>query len=93
MTARDQTLLDAEQVVTKLNRMLKGWAMYFCRGPVSTAYRNIDLHVRHRLRQWLTAKHKVPGQGIAQFPNEYLYQELGLTQLTSLRSASRVRHA
>jgi hypothetical protein len=93
VTAHNQTLLDEENVVAKLNRMLKGWANYFCRGPVSTAYRNIDLHVRHRIRQWLTAKHKRAGQGIAQFPNEYLYEELGLVQLTALRSTSRGRNA
>jgi group II intron reverse transcriptase/maturase len=93
VTARNQTLLDEGYVVAKLNRMLQGWANYFCLGPVSTAYRNIDLHVRHRLRQWLTAKHKRSGQGIAQFPNEYLYQELGLIQLTAWRSASRGRNA
>lgn len=91
-TARNRTLLDAGDVVAKLNRMLNAWANYFCRGPVSTAYRNIDFHVQHRLRQWLTAKHKRAGQGTAQFPNEYLYQELGLTQLTALRSASRGRN-
>jgi RNA-directed DNA polymerase len=39
MTGRDQTLLDQEMVVGKLNRTMIGWANYFCLGPVSTAYR------------------------------------------------------
>jgi len=30
MTGRDQTLLDQEMVVTKLNRTMIGWANYFC---------------------------------------------------------------
>ena len=60
--------------------MLKGWANYFCRGPVSEAYRNIDFHVRQRIRQWLVAKHKQHGTGINQYPNEFLYEELGLIQ-------------
>ena len=38
-TGRSTTLLDAEIVVGKLNRMLNGWANYFCLGPVSKAYR------------------------------------------------------
>ena len=38
MTGRDQTLLDQETVVGKLNRMMIGWANYFCLGPVSKAY-------------------------------------------------------
>ena len=59
MTGRDQTLLDQEMVVAKLNRTMIGWANYFCLGPVSKAYRAVDQHARKRLRQWLCAKHKV----------------------------------
>ena len=33
MTGRDQTLLDQEMVVGKLNRTMIGWANYFCLGP------------------------------------------------------------
>jgi RNA-directed DNA polymerase len=80
-TGRHLTLLSVEEMVTRLNRMLVGWANYFCLGPVSQAYRAIDQHVCRRLRQWLCAKHKVQGQGTARFPNDYLYQDLGLSRL------------
>jgi RNA-directed DNA polymerase len=40
----EQTLLDQETVVTKLNQMMIGWANYFCLGPVSKAYRAIERH-------------------------------------------------
>jgi hypothetical protein len=60
---------------------LVGWANYFCLGPVSKAYRVVDAHARHRLRQWLCAKHKVKGQGTSRFPDEYLDQTLGLVKL------------
>jgi len=39
MTRRDQTQLDQEIVVAKLNRTMIGWANYFYLGPVSMAYR------------------------------------------------------
>jgi hypothetical protein len=55
--------LDAEEQVARLNRMLVGWANYFCLGPVSAAYRRITNHARERLRRWLCRKHQVPGQG------------------------------
>ncbi len=77
-TGRHTTLLSVEKMVAHLNRMLVGWANYFCLGPVSPAYRAIDQHVRRRLRQWLRAKHKVPGPGEARFPDKYLYQTLRL---------------
>jgi hypothetical protein len=80
-TGRHMTLLPAEKLVGRLNRMLVGWANYFCLGPVSQAYRALDQHVCRRLRQWLCAKHKVQGQGTARFPDEHLYQDLGLQRL------------
>jgi len=83
-TARRYTRLDAEELVGRLNRQLRGWANYFQLGPVSKAYRAVDAHVTKRLRQWLCAKHKVPGTGTSRFPSDYLYQTLGLVRLTDL---------
>jgi group II intron reverse transcriptase/maturase len=80
-TGRRTTLLSVGEMVTRLNRMLVGWASYFCLGPVSQAYRALDQHVCRRLRQWLCAKHQVQGQGTARFPDEHLYRVLGLERL------------
>jgi group II intron reverse transcriptase/maturase len=82
MTSRRCTLVDVEDRVGRINRKLIGWANYFCLGPVSKAYATADNHARHRLRQWLCAKHKVPGQGTSRYPDEYLYQTLGLMRLS-----------
>jgi RNA-directed DNA polymerase len=41
-TGRNKTLLDVGTVVGKLNRMMVGWANYFCLGPVSNAYRAVE---------------------------------------------------
>ena len=71
-----------EQVVAELNRLLVGWANYFCLGPVSKAYRAADAHTCTRLRRWLCAKHKQPGKGTTRYPDEYLYEHLGLFRLT-----------
>lgn len=80
-TSRQWFLMDVGERVGKLNRMLVGWANYFCLGPVSKAYRAIDSHTRYRLRQWLRGKHKIQGAGTAHFPDTYLYDTLGLTRL------------
>jgi hypothetical protein len=58
-----RTLLDADWIVGRLNRKLRGWANYFCLGPVSPAYQAINTHTTQRLRRWLCKKHKVPGTG------------------------------
>ena len=83
-TSRRFLLLEAEEIVARLNRQLRGWANYFCLGPVSRAYRAVDSYMTNRLRRWLCKKHKVPGAGTSRFPDEYLYQELGLVRLPRL---------
>lgn len=75
-------LTDVQGRVAKLNRMLVGWSNYFCLGAVSKAYHAVDQHAGYRLRQWLCRKHKVRSGGTARFSDEYLYQTLGLVQLT-----------
>ena len=81
MTTRRWTQQPVQERVYQINRKLGGWSNYFCLGPVSKAYRAIDQHARRRLRQWLCAKHKVQGRGTSRFPDEYLYQRLGLKRL------------
>jgi group II intron reverse transcriptase/maturase len=82
VTARRRLIWDAEAEVARLNRILVGWANYFSLGPVSKAYRAIDAHASERLRRWLCKKHKLAGRGTARFPDEHLYDVLGLQRLT-----------
>jgi group II intron reverse transcriptase/maturase len=86
-TGRNQTLLGPATVVETLNRMMIGWANYFCLGPVSKAYRAVERHARSRLRQWLCAKHQRRGSGAQRYPDDFLHQVLGLVRLTN-RTAS-----
>ena len=80
-TARQWYWRDAHDLVSELNHALRGWANYFCLGPVSRAYRAVDSHVTKRLRQWLCGKHQTPGRGTACYPDAYLYETLGLVRL------------
>lgn len=80
-TGRDTYSMNCQSMVEKLNRMLIGWANYFCLGSVSSAYRVIDQHVRTRLRRWLCDKHKVPRPGYKRFPEAALHSVFGLVNL------------
>ena len=82
VTDRSMLLLDAEEMVGRLNRKLTGWANYFCLGPVSPTYQLLDTHVCQRLRRWLCKKHKVAGNGKKRYPDQYLREELGLVHLS-----------
>ena len=55
--------LEADEVVQTLNRKLRGWANYFKLGPVSKAYRAVDLYTTMRLRWWLRKKHQIRSGG------------------------------
>jgi RNA-directed DNA polymerase len=83
-TAHRTCLLDAEELVQDLNRMLRGWANYFKLGPVSKAYRAVDQYTTTRLRRWLRHKHKVRNRGNSCYSDEYLYETLGLVRLPAL---------
>jgi RNA-directed DNA polymerase len=83
-TERDSLWLEEEEMVGRLNRKLRGWANYFCLGPVSGVYDRVNRHVCHRLRRWLCRKHKVSGRGYGSYPDRVLHGELGLVSLQQL---------
>jgi RNA-directed DNA polymerase len=79
-TGRETLRLDPKAMVGKLNRMLIGWANYFCLGAVSKAYSAVDLHARRRLRRWLCDKHEEARPGYKRFPEASLHSVYGLVQ-------------
>jgi RNA-directed DNA polymerase len=79
-TGRSSAFLAPEVMVTRLNRMLVGWANYFCLGRVWAAYRIVDTHVCFRLRQWLGRKFAVQATGRSRYSEPYL-RRLGLVRL------------
>jgi RNA-directed DNA polymerase len=87
VTGRRWLLLPVEDVVSHLNRKLRGWGNYFSQGTVGRAYQVVNSHAENRLRQWLCAKHEEPGPGYARYPGRYLYQDLGLVKLRKARVA------
>ena len=83
LTSRRWTLMHEQDRVATINRKLNGWSNYFRLGPVSKVYAAVDRHACRRLRQWLCRKHKLRGSGTSRYPDAYLYQELGLVQLSA----------
>ncbi len=80
-TGRDTVWQDSKAIVEKLNRMLIGWANYFCLGPVSKAYSAVHMHASTRPRRWLCDKHKEPRPAYKGFPEASLLSVFGLVQL------------
>ena len=84
-TKRRTTWREPTELVGKLNSQIRGWANYFCLGPVSTAYDRVSRHARQRLRRWLCRKYRETGSGSARFPDKQLHEELGLIDLRAHR--------
>jgi group II intron reverse transcriptase/maturase len=80
-TERRWSWVDAEAMVAYLNRLVRGWANYFCLGTVTKAYRRVTAHACYRLRQWLVRKHNVRGSKWTRYSDRYLHNTLGLLRL------------
>ncbi len=80
-TERRWLFLDPAELVGRLNRMLRGWANYFCRCAVTAAYRIVDSHVCFRLRQWLGRRQRVQGSSRSRYSEPYLRRTFGLVKL------------
>ena len=68
----------AEKRVEEVNRVVRGWCGYFDQGPIYEPYRRLRKYIERRMRRWLMKKHKRRGTGYRQYPDEYLYETLGL---------------
>jgi group II intron reverse transcriptase/maturase len=84
-TSRSWLWLEPDQLIAKLNHVLRGWANYFCLGTVAAAYRQVTGHTCHRLRQWLQRKHRVRRTYVTRYTDRYLHDELGLLRLRRRR--------
>jgi RNA-directed DNA polymerase len=89
LTSRREVGLSEPVIVERLNRVIRGWANYFCLGTLSPAYQAVDRHVRDRLYQWLRRKRSGSAPSTAEL-NQCL-TTWGLIRLTARRPASRGR--
>lgn len=77
---------EPETRVTVLNQKLRGWAGYFDQGPVVRTYLMLQDYTERRLRRWLMRRRQQRGTGYRQYPDEYLYERLGLYRLPRSRA-------
>ena len=67
-----------ENTVAVISRLVRGWCGYFDQGPVMKVYALVRKYTERRVRRWLVKRRGGRGTGYKQFPDEHLYQTLGL---------------
>jgi RNA-directed DNA polymerase len=72
--------------VAALNAVIRGWAAYFNQGPVIRIYETVRWYAERRLKRWLRRRSGRKGTGYRQYPDEYLYGDLGLYDLPRRRA-------
>jgi RNA-directed DNA polymerase len=90
-TARSWLWLDVDELVGRLNALLRGWANYFCLGTVAAVYNDVNFHVCCRLRHWLSRKFQLRGPQWSRHADRSLHETLGLLRLR--RPSAQLSHA
>ena len=79
LTSRRWGCLPIDEVVRRLNMYLRGWSNYFGKGYPSQAFRSINIHVFHRMVQFLKRQSQRPfrpPEGMSWYT--LIYKELGV---------------
>jgi RNA-directed DNA polymerase len=85
-TSRTWQWKSVEELAHSVNPLLIGWANYFRVGTIQHAWGSIDHYVFQRLRQWWCRKFKIRNRRDARFSQNYLYQQMGVVRLRTLRN-------
>ncbi len=79
-TRRDMNPVPINEIVKKLNGLVRGWSNYFHYGYGHRKIKHIKYYMEESLRNQLRYRHKVKNKGASyqKFPRKYLYDFLGL---------------
>jgi hypothetical protein len=81
VTSRQYLARPAADVITAINRVVRGWAGYFHYQHCGRAFSALRRFISQRVRIYLRRKHRTPSWGYRAFPALFLYGRLGLYRL------------
>jgi len=73
-----------ENLARDVNRVIRGWMNYFSYGTLWQTYKKLQRFVQGRIRGWLVHKHKVGSRGECRYPATYVYDTMGVINLTGV---------
>jgi len=79
-TRREMTTIAMEDIIKRVNTVLRGWVGYFHYRNCSDALSKVKWHVEERVRTHLRRRHKIRDRGIGynKFTTMVLYKKYGL---------------
>ena len=81
LTCRKNLKLPQEVMIRKLNELVRGWTGYFYYGNCSRDLRKLKSFLDDRVRIYLRRKHAKKSRGYKDYPDRYLYDNLGLYKI------------
>ena len=72
-----------EKFVAQINGIVRGWAQYHRHTNASKSFHTTQRFVNRRVRSHLKQRGKRQGRGYRQYSDDYLYNKLGLINLTA----------
>jgi len=66
------------RVIEELNPVIRGWVNYFRTGNSTKKFGKIRLYVADKVRKFMRRRRGKSGYGYKEYPDNYLYNELGL---------------
>ncbi len=73
-----------ENLARDVNRAIRGWMNYFSYGTLWKTYGRLQRFVQSRIRGWLVHKHKVGSRGECRYPATYIYDTMGVVNVTQV---------
>jgi RNA-directed DNA polymerase len=93
LTCRRTLALPTEEVIGKLNELVRGWAGYFYYGNCSQDLSRIKGFLDERVRIHLKRKHGMKSRGYRAYPHRYLYETLQLYKMPTTAPWSQAAKA
>ena len=90
MIGNHMSWINEEELVSQVNRVLRGWTNYFNYGTLWKTYVRLERFTQRRVRGWLVHKHRVGSRGECRFPVSHIYDTLGFINLARVLVDSRM---
>jgi len=87
----DKRTVKVGQVVNEANAAIRGWVNYFKIGNSTKKFGNIRWYVKNRIRKFMMGRKRERGYGCKEYPENYLYNKLGLYSGYNLGKAKALR--